>query len=134
MASNSFAIPNPLVFIGENHPIWVVKMKAYLRVFDLWDVVETSRNVPPLRANPIFVEIMQHSEEVAKEYMTLSCIHSIVVDVIFTRIMTCDTAKEEWDKFKEDFQGRDKTRLHGEEFSDKRIAEKVLISVLERFE
>ncbi|TYH07113.1 hypothetical protein ES288_A08G207200v1 [Gossypium darwinii] len=91
MAFSSFAPPNPPVFTGENYPIWTVKMKAYLRAFDLWDVVETNRDVPPLRANPTIAQIKEHSEE---KYKALSCIHSSVTDVIFTRIMTCETANE----------------------------------------
>ncbi|KAK5784131.1 hypothetical protein PVK06_038650 [Gossypium arboreum] len=33
-----------------------------------------------------------------------------VSDVIFTRIMVCDTLKQAWDRLKEEFQGSDKTR------------------------
>ncbi|KAK5839011.1 hypothetical protein PVK06_007765 [Gossypium arboreum] len=126
-------------------------MEAYLRAFYLWDAVETSRDVPPLRANPTIAQIKQHSREVAKKYKALSCIHFVVIDVIFTRIMTYEIEKEAWDKLKEKFQGSDRTRqiqvlnlwresedlkmkeLFGKELSDKRIVEKVLVSVLERF-
>ena len=38
-----------LVFLQEkNYAIWAVKMNA----FDLWDVVEISRDPPPVPANP----------------------------------------------------------------------------------
>ncbi|XP_016751812.1 uncharacterized protein [Gossypium hirsutum] len=170
MASSSFATPNPPVFTGENYPIWAVKMKAYFKAFDLRDAIETSRDVP-LKSSSIIAQIKQHSEEVAKKFKALSCIHSTVTDVIFTRIMNYETAKEAWDKLKEEYQGSDRMRqiqvlnlwrefevlkmkesetvkeysdrlmkvvnqirLHGEEFPDKRIVEKVLVSILERFE
>ena len=97
--------------------------------------------------------------------------HAGVSDVIFIRIMACTTAKEVWDKLKEEFQGSVRTRqmqvlnlkrdfeglrmkdsevlkeftdrllkvvnqikILGEDLSDKRVVEKVLISLLERFE
>ncbi|KAF3666602.1 Long chain acyl-CoA synthetase 1 [Capsicum annuum] len=91
--------------------------------------------------------------------------------VIFTRVMASETAKEAWDKLKEEFHGSDKIRqikvinlrrefeilrmkdlktikefsnklmkvvnqirLMGEELTDSRVVEKVLMSLLERFE
>ncbi|XP_057997057.1 uncharacterized protein LOC131176025 [Hevea brasiliensis] len=111
-----------------------------------------------------------HSEERAKKFKALSTIHASVTDVIFTRVMTCETAKQAWDKLKEEYQGTDRTRLIqmlnlwrafevlkmkdvetikdytdrlmkfvnqlrliGEELSNKRIMQKVLVSVLDRF-
>lgn len=171
MASSSYSAPPPPVFSGENYPIWSVKMKAYLKAYDLWEVVETGRDPPPLRDNATVAQMKQHSEECAKKFKALSCLHSAVSDVIFTRIMACESAKEAWDKLKEEFQGSDKTRsmqilnlrrefevlkmkdsesvkeysdrllsvvnkirLLGEELSDKRVVEKVLVSLPERFE
>ncbi|KAK6161466.1 hypothetical protein DH2020_004847 [Rehmannia glutinosa] len=171
MASNNFSIPTPPIFTGENYPIWAVKMKTYLRAFDLWEIVETGREPTPLSANPTVAQIKQHNEENAKKFKALSCIHSAVSDVIFTRIMTCETAKEAWNKLKEEFQGSERTkqiyllncrrefevlrmketetvkeytdrlvkvvnqiRLLGEELTEKRIVEKVLVSLPERFE
>ena len=146
-------------------------MKTYLKAHDLWEVVETGREPPPLRANPTIAQMKQHGEECAKKYKAMSCIQSAVSDTIFTRIMACDTAKEAWDKLKEEFHGSDKTRqmqvinlrrefevlrmedeetvrqytdrlmkvvnqirLLGEELTDKRIVEKVLVSLPEKFE
>ncbi|KAF2302576.1 hypothetical protein GH714_037846 [Hevea brasiliensis] len=40
----------------------------------------------------------------------LSYIHAAVTDPIFTRIITCETAHEAWEKLKTEFQGFDKTR------------------------
>ncbi|KAF2304185.1 hypothetical protein GH714_028401 [Hevea brasiliensis] len=85
-------------------------MKAYLRAFDLWEVVETGRDPPPLRVDPMLAQIKYYSEECAKKYKALFYLHQAVSDVIFTRIMSCETAKEAWDKLKEEFHGSDKTR------------------------
>ena len=40
----------------------------------------------------------------------MSCIQNCVSDVIFTRIMACETPKQAWDKLKEEFQGTERTR------------------------
>ncbi|KAL6321919.1 hypothetical protein AAG906_035819 [Vitis piasezkii] len=56
--------------------------------------------------------------------------------------MNCRTTKEAWDKLKLEYQGNsdiialivNKTRLLGEEFSDARIMEMVLVTLPERFE
>ncbi|KAA3472462.1 Integrase, catalytic core [Gossypium australe] len=40
----------------------------------------------------------------------MSCIQNCVTDVIFTRIMACDTPRQAWDKLKEEFQGSERTR------------------------
>lgn len=44
----SFNVTAP-TFNGDNYPIWAVKMKTDLRVFDLWDVVEVGGEVPVMR-------------------------------------------------------------------------------------
>ncbi|XP_017970361.1 PREDICTED: uncharacterized protein LOC18608379 [Theobroma cacao] len=171
MASSSFMLQAPPIFDGDNYLIWFVKMKAYLGAFGLWDVVETGGEPPALPANPTIAQINQHNEEVAKPYKALSYIHSAVTDAIFTRIMTCETPKEAWDKLKEEFQGSERTRqrqilnlmrefevlkmkdnepvkeyidklvlivnqvrLLGGDMPEKRLIEKVLVSIPERFE
>ncbi|XP_052486407.1 uncharacterized protein LOC128041111 [Gossypium raimondii] len=106
----SFTPPPPPVFAGENYNIWAVKMRTYLQAHDLWNVVLNDIEPPPLRANPTIAQIRQHNEDCAKKYKAMSCLQSGVSDVIFTRIMACDTPKQAWDKLKEEFQGSDKTR------------------------
>ncbi|XP_052181855.1 uncharacterized protein LOC127794644 [Diospyros lotus] len=110
MAANSLSISLPPQFAGENYQIWSVKMAAYLKAYDLWEVVETGRDPPPLPDNPTIAQVKHHSEQVAKKFKALSCIHQAVSEIIFTRIMTCETAKEAWEKLKEEFQGTDKNR------------------------
>ncbi|GKV37176.1 hypothetical protein SLEP1_g45235 [Rubroshorea leprosula] len=136
---SSFMAKTP-VFNGHNYPVWLVKMKAYLKAFNLWEVVETDQQPPPLRQNPTLAKIKQHTEEVTKRYKALTCIHSAVTDEILDRIMRCETAKEAWDLLKEEFQDRimkivNRIRLLGdEELSDRRVVEKVLVSLPEKFE
>ncbi|KAK5793509.1 hypothetical protein PVK06_034658 [Gossypium arboreum] len=86
----------------------LVEVVVYL-VHDLWDVVETDRESPPLRVNPTIAQIRQHSDDYAKKYKAMSCLQNGVSDVVFTRIMACDTPKQAWEKVKEEFQGYNKT-------------------------
>ncbi|KAA3467575.1 golgin subfamily A member 3-like [Gossypium australe] len=69
----------------------------------------------------------QHAEERTKRHKAMSCLQNCVSDVIFTRIMACETPKQAWDKLKEEFQCTERTRqirLLGEQFSEARIMEK----------
>ncbi|KAG8482773.1 hypothetical protein CXB51_024127 [Gossypium anomalum] len=56
-----------------------------------------------LRSNPTLAQMKQHSEECAIKYKAMSCLQNGVLDVIFTRIMACETPKQAWDKLKEEF-------------------------------
>ncbi|KAF2306576.1 hypothetical protein GH714_019544 [Hevea brasiliensis] len=108
MSSSSFPAPPPLT--GENYQLWSVKMKAYLKAFDLWDAEEKSQDPPPLPNDPSLAQIKNHREEKSRKFRALTCIHSAVSETIFTRIMTCETAKEAWDEIKEEFEGTEKTK------------------------
>src|SRR5262249_44071975 len=109
-ASSHYSAPNPPLFTGENYAVWSIKMKTFLQGFDLWDVVETDIDPPPLKENPTIAQIKQHSEGKARKYNALAAIHAAVSDMIFTRIMECTTPKEVWDKLKEQFQGSKRTK------------------------
>ncbi|XP_017617925.1 uncharacterized protein LOC108462495 [Gossypium arboreum] len=148
MSSGSFAPLVPLIFVSENYHIWVVKMKMYLQAYDLWEVVETNRKPAPLRANLTIAQIRQHNDESAKKYKELSCLQNGVLDVIFTRIMACETPKQAWGKLKERFQGTNNTRQQQllnlkRDFENlkmketemiKRIVEKVITSLTKKYE
>ncbi|KAA3472100.1 putative LRR receptor-like serine/threonine-protein kinase [Gossypium australe] len=64
----------------------------------------------PLRGNPTVAQIRQHADERTKRHKVMSCIQNSVSDVIFTRIMACESPKQAWDRLKEEFQGTEKTR------------------------
>ncbi|KAG8492662.1 hypothetical protein CXB51_010306 [Gossypium anomalum] len=171
MASSGFSPAAPPVFNGEGFHIWVVKIRTYLQAFDMWEVVNTDAEPAPLTANPTVAQTRQHANEKTKRHKAMSCIQNCVSDVIFTRIMACETPKQAWDKLKEEFQGTERTRqqqllnlrrefenlkmkeeetvkqysdrimavvnsirLLGEQFSEARIVEKVLLTLPERYE
>ena len=110
MASSNISLPAPPVFTGKNYEIWAVKMKAQLRAYDLWDVLETGAEPPPLQENPTIAHMRFHSEQVAKKAKALTILHSALDDEIFMRIPNCETAKEVWDKLKEEFFGNERTK------------------------
>ncbi|KAF2319990.1 hypothetical protein GH714_021736 [Hevea brasiliensis] len=110
MASSGYSAPTPPVFFGEGYAIWAVKMKAYLKAFDLWEATEIGRQPGPLREDPTLAQIKAHSEECAKGFKALSCIHASVSEVIFSRNMACETAKQAWDLLKAEFQGSEQTK------------------------
>ncbi|XP_052478531.1 uncharacterized protein LOC128034035 [Gossypium raimondii] len=112
MASSGFSPAAPLAFNGENFHILVVKMRTYLQAFDLWEVVNIDAEPAPLRANPTVAQIRQHADERTKRHKAMFCIQNCVSNVIFTRIMACETPKQAWDKLKEEFQGTERTRQH----------------------
>ena len=110
MASSNISLPAPPVFTGKNYEIWAVKMKAQLRAYDLWDVVETGAEPPPVPANPTVAQMRYHSEQVAKRAKALTILHSAVDDDIFMRISNLETAKQVWDKLEEEFFGNERTK------------------------
>ena len=106
MAGNFMATPP--VFSGENFEIWSVKMKSYLEASGLWEAVTSE--IQSLSENPTVAEIRNYNEEARTRSKAKTCIHSEVSDVVFTRIINCETAKEAWDTLREAFHGNERTR------------------------
>ena len=107
MAGN-FMAASP-VFSRENYQIWFDKMKSYLEASGLWDVVMYA--IQSLQEDPTVAQIRNYNDELIRRAKAKTCIHSVVFDVVFTRIMACETAKEAWDTLQEVFQGNERTRL-----------------------
>ncbi|XP_044473243.1 uncharacterized protein LOC123201750 [Mangifera indica] len=101
---------SPPIYNGENYHIWAVKMKAFLRGLGLWQYVEEEKQPFPLGPNPTLNQIIMHEEEMTKSPITLSMIHQAVTDAVFTKIVSCETAKEAWDRLKEDSLGNERSR------------------------
>ncbi|XP_040938069.1 uncharacterized protein [Gossypium hirsutum] len=125
-------------------------MKTYLHEFDLWEVVNSDAEPAPVRANPTVAQIRQHADERTKRYKAMSCIQNSVSNVIFTRIIACESPKQVWDKLNEEFQGTKKIRQQQllnlrrdfenlkmkeeETFNEARIVEEVISTLPERYE
>ncbi|KAL4387191.1 hypothetical protein GQ457_09G030480 [Hibiscus cannabinus] len=159
MASSNAPSTCVPIFTGTHYHVWAVKMKVYLRSLGLWNVVETNKDPPVLRANPTLAQLKAYNEDLLKKDKALTCIHSVLADHIFTSIMDLETPKSVWDKLKEIHEGGDKfsmlqmkddelikdfsnklmdvvnqIRLYGENLPDAKVVEKVMISVPQRFE
>jgi len=98
----------PPVFFGENYQIWSVKLKFYQEASGLWDVVMSE--IQPLQEDPTVAQIRNYNNEVIRTAKAKTCSHSAISDVVFIRIMSCETAKEAWNTLQEAFQGNERTR------------------------
>ncbi|XP_060212015.1 uncharacterized protein LOC132639593 [Lycium barbarum] len=171
MASNNLLGAGPHMFTGENYHTWMIKMKAYLKALSLWETIESEADPPPLGPNPTVAQMKIYEDLKSRKPKALTCLHSALSEVIFTRIMACETPKEAWEKLKKEFDGRDrvktvklltlkrefemlrikegdtvkdysaklleivnKIRLFGEVFPNSKAVEKMMISLLVRFE
>jgi hypothetical protein len=108
MASNIYSLASPLVVIGENYQMWVIRMKTYLQACDFWDDVEQEHDPQPLLADPTLAQIRNHREERAKKFKAKTCLYS-VSKAIFPIIIAFDTAKQIWNYLKEEFHGNERT-------------------------
>ncbi|KAF3635294.1 Squalene synthase [Capsicum annuum] len=86
------------------------KDKVYLKALSLWETVESENDPPPLGPNPTVAQMKNYKDAKSKKPKTLTCLHSALSNVIFTRIMACETPKEVWEKLKEDFDGSDRVK------------------------
>ncbi|XP_055824382.1 uncharacterized protein LOC129892876 [Solanum dulcamara] len=139
MASNNFLGAGPPMFTGENYHIWVIKMKVYLKALSLWETIESEDDSPPLGPNPTVAQMKIYEDSKSSIPKALTCLHSALSDVIFTRIMTCETPKEAWEKLKEEFDGNDRVKAVKlltlkREFEMLKVVEKMMISLPARFE
>lgn len=94
MATVGISATAPPIFTGVNYPFWAVKMRSYLKAFDLWDVVESGEMPIQRHANPTLAQIKQHSGEVAKRYKALISLQSVVSESIFVMIMHLEDPKQ----------------------------------------
>lgn len=76
----------------------------------MWEITESGAKPPTLRTNLTIAQLKQHSEEVAKNFKALSYIQSLISDAIFTKIITCETANEAWDRLLGEFRENVRTR------------------------
>ena len=110
MASNNLPLNPPFTFTCENYEIWSVKMHAFLKAYELQETVTEDKPLAALPANPTLAHIKSNNEEKAKKSKAKSLMPNAMADTVFYRIMACKTAKEAWDRLKEEYQGSDRTR------------------------
>ncbi|EOY19848.1 Uncharacterized protein TCM_045223 [Theobroma cacao] len=82
------------IFDGSNYLVWAIRMKAFLKGVNLWNIVENETEAPELRDNATPTQVKQYEEDIAKKFRALSFIHSTVIESVLSRIMGCETIKE----------------------------------------
>ena len=85
-------------------------MKSYLKALNLWEAIKDGEEPAPLGPNPTLSQIKTHEEQKARKPRALTCLHSALSEVIFTRIMTCESPKEVWEKLKDEFEGNERVK------------------------
>ncbi|GJR75473.1 retrovirus-related pol polyprotein from transposon TNT 1-94 [Tanacetum coccineum] len=81
------------VFSRTHYHIWAVKMKTYLKSQGLWKAVETDESTPAHAKNPTVAQLRTYDTKSLKKDKALTCLHSCIVDQIFTSIMDLETPK-----------------------------------------
>ncbi|GKV29240.1 hypothetical protein SLEP1_g38182 [Rubroshorea leprosula] len=108
-STNSFS--SPPMFNGENYDFWAIRMKAFLKGNDVWEVIEHGFQLPFPQENPTVAQMKRNAEYNAGTYRALSFLHNAVANDIFPKIASCQNAQEVWEALKEEYEGsaRDKS-------------------------
>ena len=67
-------------------------------------MVTTIIDPSPLSTNQTLAQIRAHKEEKLKKDKAIVCLHSTLVDHIFTKIMDLEIPKLVWDKLQGEFE------------------------------
>ena len=155
MASNIVhfsSVPLP-VFTGENFDIWKLKLKTYFISQKLWDIVQSGYTKPDIIETLSEEERKKLEDFEQKDAQALFVLQQAVGETIARRIMDAETAKRAWDILEEEFEGNEQVRsvklhylrrefetirmkeivnkmkLYGKEIKEKRVVEKILITL-----
>ena len=101
---------NPPRFDGTNYSLWAMRMKFHLKGLHLWDHTQAIVVVPELAENPTVVAMKRHEDLLARANRAVSTLHNAMSDAILSRLLSCETAKEIWDKLKAEFEGDDSSK------------------------
>ena len=85
-------------------------MQTFLEAYELWETVTEDKPLAALLADPTLAHIKSNNKEKAKKSKVKSLMQNAVADTVIYKIMACKTAKEVWDRLKEEHQGSDRTR------------------------
>ncbi|XP_022843422.1 uncharacterized protein LOC111366977 [Olea europaea var. sylvestris] len=103
------SIPIP-TFNGDNYDFWSIKMKTYFCAQNLWDVVNDGYTNPDDISTLTSAQKKELKENHQKDSLALLSLQMSLTNTYFPRIMGVKTAKEVWDKLKEEFYGSNKVR------------------------
>ncbi|XP_052193800.1 uncharacterized protein LOC127802144 [Diospyros lotus] len=101
-------------------------MKVHLKAQDLWEGIEVDYEVVDLPDNLIVTQIRIHKERKTRKAKAMA-----YLEFEMQRIKESETVKEYIDML---LSLANKVRLLGKDFPDQRIIEKILVTLLERYE
>ena len=155
---NKFLTSSPPIFDGDNYDLWTVRMESYLEALDLWETVEEDYEVLALPNNPTMAQLKYHKE---RKTRTTKYFHknydpqniktnmgpfegrirrrwkdSRHASAEFDEGIWIAENERVWDNqwLKRLLSIAKKVRLLGTQFVDSRIVEKIMVTVLERYE
>ncbi|XP_022887734.1 uncharacterized protein LOC111403452 [Olea europaea var. sylvestris] len=103
------SIPIP-TFNGDNYDFLSIKIKTYFCAQNLWDVVNDGYTNPDDISTLTSAQKKELKENQQKDSLALLSLQMSLMDTYFPRIMGAKTAKEAWDKLKEEFYDGNKVR------------------------
>ncbi|XP_059627041.1 uncharacterized protein LOC132269821 [Cornus florida] len=126
------------IFDGENYDFWYAKIKTIFLSYDLWDYVEDEYDELEDTTTLMNTQRQQLKDHKKKDAKALGLIQQGVADTIFPRIINASKAKEAWDILEKEYRGSTKVvnqmKTYGEDISNQRIVEKILISLPEKYD
>ena len=95
------------IFDGLNYAFWNVRMRVYLQSqgVDVWKAIVNRYKVPP--TPPIDHATKKLYEDNSK---AMNEILSGLTEIVFVKVMHCESAKEIWDKLNNIYEGDDKVK------------------------
>ncbi|GKV36122.1 hypothetical protein SLEP1_g44290 [Rubroshorea leprosula] len=102
-STNSFSsLP---MFNGENYDFWAIRMKAFLKGNDVWEVIEHGFQLPFPQENPTVAQMKRNTKYNVGTDRALSFLHNAVANDIFPKVASCQNAQEVWEALKEEYEG-----------------------------
>ncbi|XP_016579092.2 uncharacterized protein LOC107876748 [Capsicum annuum] len=123
----------PPVFNGENYQAWTIRMMVHLEALDLWEAVQEDYEVTPLGDNPTSAEIWEYLEKKyqGNERVQNMQVMNMIREFEMKRIKQSKTIKDYADQL---LDLANKVRLFAKDFTDKRIVQKILVTLPEKYE
>ncbi|KAH1123010.1 hypothetical protein J1N35_006170 [Gossypium stocksii] len=95
LGSSNLSILALLVFDGENYQAWAMRMQAYMKGCDYWEVVEEDYEVTLLLTNLTMNQIKLHKGRTIKKAKAKAnaCFYATISPTIFNRFMVFGSTK-----------------------------------------
>ncbi|XP_060179238.1 uncharacterized protein LOC132609336 [Lycium barbarum] len=97
-------------FDGNDFEYWKIRMRTYLKAEDLWTIVENGYEEPEDDGELSVAEMKNLEAKRRQDAKALSKIQMGVSRAFFTKIATCETAKQAWESLEAEVCGDEKVR------------------------